>query len=658
MIETLSHKTVAVSAFPPVLILSLVLGATSLCFAQTQEQPGTPTKVAAMRQPLPGGSGENSDDSRTAAPKLSTANPSITAPDPALMLTLEKELAEMRARMDQISAQLAELKSHAVPVQPPTPAVATAVTGPPTAAPAITIPASATSPKAAEAVAPVVLTPAIVQTADSSATPPAKKQKIAPFSDWDWTWLNGNPRNKDTAFDTKFFTPEIRADVTYSYDFNKPVDDSMGGSSELFRSNEIQLEQLGVGGDFHLDNVRARLMTQFGMYSTATVRNDPSYAKGQWDIADADRYLSEAYGGYHLDVLNGINIDAGIFMSYVGLFSYYNFDNWAYQPSYVSSNTPWFFEGLRVQIFPTPHLKIEPWFINGWQSYGSSNSRKGLGGQIKWTPKPWMNILSNNYGLGHDDLYIPNRGRIHTDNSVEIKYFDKPGQFLDKMAFTFTGDLGCEFGPSTATLAGVSCHGNRKDPLAQPSANFPQGGIDPKQSFIGYMLYDRTWFKKDTYGLTIGGGQINNPGRYLVLLPPINGETASSAAINAPYFTGNPGDQFKAWDMSLTYDYMPKQWLTFRWEYDYRHASVPYWSGHGGVTPPGPGGVPYTNNGFPQYYACMNGGNTGFGDNSALSMAANEALAQTACSAQGSSLWTPDLRKDESLVDIDIMVKF
>jgi hypothetical protein len=304
---------------------------------------------------------------------------------------------------------------------------------------------------------------------------------------------------------------------------------------------------------------------------------------------------------------------------------------WAYQPSYVSSNTPWFFEGLRVQIFPTPHLKIEPWFINGWQSYASANSRKGLGGQIKWTPRPWVNIISNNYGLGHDDLYIPKRGRIHTDDSIEIKYFDKPGNRLDKMAFSFTGDMGCEFG------GGVSCHGNTA------------GG--PKQSFIGFMLYDRTWFKKDTYGLTIGGGMINNPGRYLVLLPPINGETAPSAAINAPYFTGNPGDPFKAWDMSVTYDYMPRQWLTFRWEYDYRHANVPYWTGHGGITPPGSGGVPYTNNGFPQYYACMNG-------NSSMTMSLS--AAETACGSPGStsSVWFPDLRKDESLVDIDIMVKF
>ena len=136
------------------------------------------------------------------------------------------------------------------------------------------------------------------------------------------------------------------------------------------------------------------------------------------------------------------------------------------------------------------------------------------------------------------------------------------------------------------------------------------------------MLYNRTWFKKDRYGFTIGGGQINNPGRYLVLLPPINGETAASAAINSPYFTGNPGDPFKAWDSSATFDYMPKQYITFRWEYDYRHASVPYWSGSGGVTPPGSGGVPYTNNGYPQFFACNDGNSP---------MQATLSAAQTAC---------------------------
>ena len=577
--------------------------------------------AAAAVLTLPLYSQQTANDAQVANQQAATANPRTQQ-------EIIEELDAMKKRIEQLEA---ELKSRTITTE---------------ASPAVVAPAAVTPARTVEAsTAPA---PAPVEQA-SSGSAPTKVEKIAPFSDWDWTWLNGNPRNKDTAFDSKFFTPEIRADITYNYDFNKPIDNSIGGSSEIFRANEIQLEQLGIGGDFHYDNVRARFMTQFGMYATTTVRNDPSYAKGQWTLNEADRFLSEAYGGYHINALDGINIDAGIFLSYIGLFSYYNADNWAYQPSYVSSNTPWFFEGLRVQIFPNPHLKIEPWLINGWQSYGSANSRKGLGGQIKWTPRPWVNIISNNYGLGHDDLYIPNRGRVHTDNSIEIKYFDRPGQRLDKMAFSFTGDLGCEFGPSTATLAGVSCFGDRKDAKAQPSANFRQGGIDPKQSFVGYMFYNRMWFKKDTFGLTLGGGQINNPGRYLVLLPPINGETAPSAAINSPYFTENPGDPFKAWDSSITFDYMPKQWITFRWEYDYRHASVPYWTGHGGITPPGSGGVPYTNNGSPQFFACNDGNTSG-----ALTLSG----AQTACGAQGSSVWFPDLRRDEHFIDIDILVKF
>jgi hypothetical protein len=460
--------------------------------------------------------------------------------------------------------------------------------------------------------------PAVIaaQSSTEQAAVPQESAKVAPFSDADWTWLNGNPRTKNIYWDTKFFTPEIRADATYTYDFNRPADHSMGGSSEIFRSQEVQVEQLGVGGDFHYDNVRARLMTQFGMYSATTPRNDASPGNGQWDLDTAYRYVSEAYGGYHFDVLHGINVDAGIFMSYIGLFSYYNFDNWAYQPSYVSSNTPWFFNGVRVQIFPTAHLKIEPWFINGWQSYASANHRPGLGGQIKWTPKPWMNIISNNYGLGHDDLFVPNRARMHSDNSLEVKYYDSPLRTLDRLAFSFTGDIGCEFG------GGVSCHGDTK------------GG--PKQSFLGYMFYNRFWFKKDLYGLTLGGGEINNPGRYLVLLPPINGETAISAATNSPYFTENPGDPFKAWDSSITFDWMPKQYITFRWEFTHRHANVDYWSGPGGITPPG------GNNGFPSEYACMNG---------------NPALTIAGCKVNG-GVWYPDLRKNENLIDMDILVKF
>ena len=424
------------------------------------------------------------------------------------------------------------------------------------------------APATAKATAPVhevgdQTAPASAEAALAQPTAPAN-EKPAPFSFADFTWLNGNSRIKEVPFDTKFFTPEIRSDVNYTHSFNDPQDDTIGGSSEIFRANEFQLTQFGVGGDFHWDNVQARLMTQFGLYSQTTPRNDASPARGQWQLADAYRYISEAYGGYHWDVWDGINVQAGIFMSYIGLFSYYQFDNWAYQPSYVSSNTPWFFNGMRVQIYPNQHLKIEPWLINGWQSYGRFNHRPGFGGQILWRPTGWFSFVGNQYALGEDTLGVPGRVRYHTDDSIQIMYYQHPDRMLDRMAFSLTGDMGCEHG------GGVSCAGDSA-----------QG---PKQSFLGYMLYNRFWFHKDLYALTLGGGQINNPGRYLVLLPPINGATAISGT---PYFPENPGDPFKAWDVSVTTDYMPSQYVTFRLEYNHRAANVPYFSGSGGVTPPG-----------------------------------------------------------------------
>ncbi|NDQ55596.1 MAG: outer membrane beta-barrel protein [Acidipila sp.] len=520
-------------------------------------------------------SGANGND---AAPLRASATGESIPPE------LAKELDALKKRIEQLET---ELKDREAPVEAST---------------------TATIAKATTPVAPASETPAPARSNLALVIAPQRE----PFAFADFTWLNGNPRTKESPMDTKFYTPEIRADVDYVFDFNHPKDDTIGGSSEVFRSNEVHVTQLGIGGDFHFDNVRARLMTQFGLYSQTTPRNDASPARGQWNLDNAYRYVSEAYGGYHFNVLKGVNVDAGIFMSYVGLFSYYQFDNWAYQPSYVSSNTPWFFNGVRLQIFPTEHLKLEGWFVNGWQSYGRFNNRPGLGMQFLWRPNGWLSVLGNQYALGADTFATPGRIRYHTDDSIEIKYYDKPDNFLSKAAFSLTGDLGCEHG------GGVSC-----------TRNSAKG---PKQSFIGFMLYNRFWFHKDQYGLTVGGGAINNPGRYLVLLPPINGMTAATAAVNSPYFTENPGDPYKAWDISTTFDYMPSQYITFRWEYNRRAANVPYFSGPGGVTPPG------GNNGSPTQFVCLSG--------------------FTTCNGSPANTWLPDLRKTENRLNLAILVKF
>jgi hypothetical protein len=39
--------------------------------------------------------------------------------------------------------------------------------------------------------------------------------------------------------------------------------------------------------------------------------------------------------------------------------------------------------------------------------------------------------------------------------------------------------------------------------------------------------------------------------------------------------------------MQITGDFMPNPYITFRLEFNHRYASVPYWTGPDGVTPPG-----------------------------------------------------------------------
>jgi hypothetical protein len=361
------------------------------------------------------------------------------------------------------------------------------------------------------------------QSASAASAPNYDYQpKVVPFSFGDFSWAPGGYAPLDSPLAWGPFHGEFRVDVAYHHSFANPVDDTISGSSEVFRSGEFQLTQLGIGGDFYYKGAHGRLMTQFGMYSETTPRNDPSPARGQWNLADALRYISEAYGGYHWNVLGGLNVQAGIFMSYVGLWSYYNFDNWTYQPSYVSSNTPWFFNGMRIQFYPTDRLKIEPWLVNGWQAYGKFNEAPGVGLQVRWNPREWLSVLGNQY-YGTDTLGTPDRRRIHTDDSIMVRFYNAPeSRFLSKAAASFTFDAGCEFGGTSPTAT---------DPNHQVTCS--------TQYFVGFMAYARLWFFRDIFGVTFGGGAITNPGRYLVLTPPVNGATAYSGT---PFFPQSPGD--------------------------------------------------------------------------------------------------------------------
>jgi len=411
---------------------------------------------------------------------------------------------------------------------------------------------------------------------DSSTIPPGTEADSMestkdPFLWGDFTWIQGNNRQSQNLLTTRYFTGSLTLDCNYNYAFNHPIDHTTSGSTATFRSNEFNISYIEAGGEFYepKSGARAKLMLQFGTRATGIPKNDVTPLRGQYDLHNALRYVVEGYTGIHLNKLYGINIDVGIFKSFIGLLSYNNFENWNYQPSFITDHTPWYFTGLRIQAFPSDRLKIELWITNGWQSYGMFNEMPGFGYQLLWRPQESISIVSSSY-VGRDTPELPGRLRFHTDNNLVLRYLDRPNHsFISKAAFSLSGDLGFEQGDGVAAF-----NGNDQT---------------PSQYYLGGMIYHRLWFGvKQEFAWTIGGGYFENPGRYLALLPPGNG-----------ILTQNPGDPFSGWDISTGIQFMPNEFLTLGIEWVSRHTDTPYFSGTGGVTSPNGWNPPIGNpNGF------------------------------------------------------------
>src|SRR5579864_722761 len=189
-------------SFTSKIIVTVV--ALSVCLSCVQIQAFA--QVNQPEQKLLGASSNGSDAKATSDSTASTAANNTNA-------EVLKELQEMRARIAELEAQLKAQQGQSATV---------AVDG-------------ESSSRATATVATVANPSPSAASKEQTQSAPTKPEPSAPFAFADWTWLNGTPRNKDVVWDSKFFTPEIRMDAHYIADFNHPKDDSMGGSTEIFR---------------------------------------------------------------------------------------------------------------------------------------------------------------------------------------------------------------------------------------------------------------------------------------------------------------------------------------------------------------------------------------------------------------------------------------
>ena len=389
------------------------------------------------------------------------------------------------------------------------------------------------------------------------ASAPAEAEPVPlPFGWGDFTWMNGQSRQKDfplKAFDGTV-TLSLYMDVNYGYSLNHPRDNTFTGTASVPRHNELNINLASVGLEWNYRNVIGRLSLQYGSMISIVQDLDGTTARGRNMAVQNLRYIREGTVGYHFDVGHGLNVEGGIFASYIGLESFLLAENWNYTRSVTCEHTPFYFQGVRVQYFPSDRVKIEPWLMNGWQTYGKWNVAPAVGTALRWSPVEPLTLFSNVY-LGTDTRGQEGRLRFHHDHSAIVRYFeDKEAAFVSKAAVSVNNHLGFETGGTDATGAA----------LPGPS----------RAHMVGTSLVHRTWFSRDHLAFALRGEVFSNPTRYLSQYPP-------------PGFESGPGVKaLQIWAVTGTFDVMPTDFFAVRLEGSYRKANVPYYAGPGGTTSP------------------------------------------------------------------------
>lgn len=398
------------------------------------------------------------------------------------------------------------------------------------------------------------------QNADTTTLQKAVKQAARiPFEGMDLTWINGQNRQTDFPLQLNdkqgenILTATAFVDAYYNYNFNKPVDNTHTISAAIGRTNEVQLNHLSIGIESYYKNVIGRLWLQYGQMASIIQDADGTAAHGRNQSISNLKYIREAAAGYHFDKWYGINVEAGIFMSYVGLESYVLNENWSYQRSTPCDFTPFYFQGARIQAFPTKKLKQELWLINGFQTYNGWNRQLGFGSSTYWRPNENLQLVANFYLAGHDTRNNPGVLRFHHDNSIVGRYYkNKNSKGISQAAISINNHYGFQSG----------------------------NGVKAKDNYmLGTSVSNRIWFAKNKLAVTVRGDYVTNPGAYLAFSPSPVADNDFNDALAA-------GKKLEVFQGTVTFDIMPNDRFTFRIEYGYRGSNIPYFAGPGGTTSP------------------------------------------------------------------------
>ncbi|MCL4709325.1 outer membrane beta-barrel protein [bacterium] len=221
-------------------------------------------------------------------------------------------------------------------------------------------------------------------------------------------------------------------DTYFAYDFDKPAQRDRGYTTQPARHNEFNINLAFVEARLAGERMRGRLALQTGTsvnFNYAAEVNNRELAQ----------LIQEAVAGFR--VTDGLWIDAGIYLSHIGLESWISRDNWTYTRSLCSEYSPYYQSGVKATWQTSQRLAVQFHVLNGWQNLAETNNGKALGLQAAFTPSEKFSLTYNNFFGNEQSDSLASRTRFFND--IVLKFALNPSA---QIAGVF--DLGLEEKPS------------------------------------------------------------------------------------------------------------------------------------------------------------------------------------------------------------------
>jgi hypothetical protein len=380
-----------------------------------------------------------------------------------------------------------------------------------------------------------------------------------PFSEGDFTWMNGSNRQPESLLKVGPATLSLIVDTYYLWSFARPIDHTAFPSTTAPRHNEISLNMVSPGIEIQPNAIDGpaggpigQFSLQYGSMGETNFGQDRTLSRGAYLTKAAFLPIRTASAGWHFHWLHGVNTEFGIFPSHIGMESYIPQENWNYLHPFVSDFTPYYFSGSRTQIYPSRNFKFELWVVNGWQTFGQWHEGRAGGYLWNWRPTDRFSLTNTLY-VGQEAPFDSNSFRWYTDNYAQIQYYRDAGGFVRSLALCLVADLGHEH----------------------------RGDGAPDGFMTGYSITNRVEVAGG-FAFTLRGDIYYDQSQALV----------TSFPVDSPYVRPQQDKAFLGGGITTTLDYWPSPWLLARLEYMHREANIPLFSGRGGIT--GPDGVPPT----------------------------------------------------------------